>query len=70
MRSPVEGARDIMIYNVCCTRNFFPSSSVKQPSDEPLSVDTYETISHVSAALSETSANHVLPGDFNIHYPN
>jgi hypothetical protein len=40
------------------------------PPDEPLSVDYHKTISFVSAALSDASADHVLLGDFNIHHPN
>jgi hypothetical protein len=68
MTSFVEGARDIMIHNVYRTRNISPSSSENQPLDEPLSVITHEIFLHVSAALSDTYAHHVLLGDFNIHH--
>jgi hypothetical protein len=69
IRSPVEGVRDIMIHNVYRTRNLPPTSSVNKPRDEPLSLDTHEIFSFVSAALSDAIAHHVLLGDFNIHYP-
>jgi hypothetical protein len=36
----------------------------------PLSLDTHEILSLVSAAISDASADHVLLGDFNIHHPN
>ncbi len=69
LRSPVEGAREIMIHTVYHTRNLSPTSSENQPLDEPLLVDTYEIFSHVSTALSDASAHPVLLGDFNIHHP-
>ncbi len=65
----MEGARDIRIHNVYRTGNLSPTSSENQPRDEPLLVDTHETFSHVSAALSDASAHHVLLGDFNIQSP-
>ncbi len=65
----MEGARDIMIHNVYRTGNLSPTSSDNQPRDEPLLVDTHEIFSHVSAALSDASAHHVLLGNFNIHHP-
>ncbi len=40
------------------------------PSDESVLVNTHEISSHVSAALSDASALHVLLGDFNIHHNN
>jgi exonuclease III len=70
MKSFVKGTRDIMIHNVYCTRNISPSSLDNQSLDDPLSVNTHEIFSHASAALSYTSAHHVLLGDFNIHHPN
>jgi hypothetical protein len=69
LRSPVKGARDIMIHNVYLTRKFSPTSSENQPPDEPLLVDTHEIFSHVSTALSDASAHHVLLGNFNIYHP-
>jgi endonuclease/exonuclease/phosphatase family metal-dependent hydrolase len=65
----VEGARETMIHNVCRTGNLSPTSSENQLPDESLLVDTHEISLHVSAALSDTSAHHVLLGDFNIHQP-
>ncbi len=59
-----------MIHNVYHTRNFPPSLSEIQPPTEPLSVDTHEIFSYDSAAISDTSANHVLLGDINIYHPN
>jgi hypothetical protein len=41
LRSPVEGARDIMIHNVYRTRNLSLTSSANQPLDERLLVGTY-----------------------------
>jgi hypothetical protein len=70
MRSSVEGAKDIMIHNVYRTGNLSSSHSEVQPPDDLLSVDTHIIFSHVSAALSDTSAHHVLLGDFNIHHLN
>ncbi len=58
-----------MIHNGYCTRNLSPTSSENQPPDEPLLVDTHEIFLHVSAALCDASAYHVLLGDFNIHHP-
>ncbi len=58
-----------MIHNVYRTRNFSPTSSENQPPDEPLLVDAHEIFSHVSTALSDASAHHVLLGDFTIHHP-
>jgi hypothetical protein len=60
----VEGARDIMIYNVNHTGNLSPTSSENQLTDEPLLVHTHEIFLHVSAAQSDASANHVLVDDF------
>jgi endonuclease/exonuclease/phosphatase family metal-dependent hydrolase len=37
---------------------------------EPLSLDTHEVHSFVSAAISNASDNNMLLGDFNIHHPN
>jgi hypothetical protein len=70
LMSPVEGVKDVMIHIVYRTRNGFTTSSEIQPLDEPLSPNTHEIFSYVSAAISNASANHVLLGDFNIHYPN
>ncbi len=69
LRSPVEGARDIMIQNVYRTRNLSPTSSENQLLDELLLVDIHEILLHVSAALSDASAHHVLLGDFNTNHP-
>jgi hypothetical protein len=69
LRSLMEGARDIMIHNVYHSGNLSLTTSENHPTDEPLSVDTREIFSHVSAALSDTSAYRVLLGDFNIHNP-
>jgi hypothetical protein len=68
LRSSAQGARDVMIHNLYRTRNLPHTSSENQPHDEPLSDDTHEIFSHVSAALSDTSAKHVRLGDFNIHH--
>ncbi len=68
LQSLVEGASDIMIHNAYRTGNLSPTSSEIQPPDEPLLVDTLEIVSHVSVALSDASAHHVLLGDFNIHH--
>jgi hypothetical protein len=70
LRSSVEGDRDVVIHNVYRTGNLPPTSSENQPRNEPLSLDTHEIFSFVSAAISDASADHVLLGDFNIHYPN
>ncbi len=69
LRSPVEGVKDVMIHNVYKMRNLSPTSSENQLLDEPLSPDTHEIFSFVSAAISHASANHVLLGEF-IHHPN
>ncbi len=69
LRSSVEWARDVMIHNVYRTGNLSPTLLEHQHPDEPLSVDTHEIFSHVSIAFSDTSAHHVLLGDFNIHHP-
>jgi hypothetical protein len=54
---------------MCTALEIFPPLLQKtSPPDEPLSVDTHEILSHVSTALSDTSAYHVLLGDFNIHH--
>ncbi len=57
-----------MIHNVYQTENLSPTSSEYEHPNEPLSVDTHKIFSHVSTALSDTSAYHVLLGDFNIHH--
>ncbi len=59
-----------MIHNVYRTQNISPTSSEKQPLDEPLSPYTHKISYFVSAVISNASANHVLLGDFNIHHPN
>ncbi len=69
LRSPVEGVKDVMIYNVYRTQNISSTSSENQPLNEPLSPDTLKIFSFVSAAISDASANHVLLGNFNIHHP-
>ncbi len=69
MRSPVEGAEDTMIYNVYSTRNV-PHCLQKSRSLMCRFQLHPWTFSHVFAAFSNTSANHVLLGDLNIHYPN
>jgi hypothetical protein len=69
LRSSVEGARNVMIHNVYHTGNLSPTSSENQPLDQPLFVDTHETFLHVSAALSDASAYHVLLCNFNINHP-
>jgi hypothetical protein len=69
VRNPVKGAQDIMIHNVYCTRNLLPSSTEIQPPDKPLSVDPHEIFPHVSTALPDTSADHVLLGDFKFTIP-
>jgi hypothetical protein len=62
--------RDIMIRNVYHIGNLSPTCSENKHLDEQLSVDTHEKFSHVSAALSDAPAHHVLLGNFNIHYSN
>ncbi len=59
-----------MIYNVYLTQNLRQLSLEIQPLDEPLSLDTHEIFSYISATVSHTSANHVLLGDFIIHHSN
>jgi hypothetical protein len=59
-----------MIHNVYRTRKFSPTSSENLPLDEPLSPDTHEIFSFVSAVISDASTDQVLLGDFNIHHPN
>ncbi len=58
-----------MIYNVYPIGNLSSTSSEKQHADEPLQVATHEIFLHVSTALSDTTAYHVLFGDFSIHHP-
>jgi hypothetical protein len=50
LKSTIEGARDVMIHNVYCTRYFSPTSSEHQPHAEPLSVDTHEIFMHIAAS--------------------
>ncbi len=64
----MKEARDILIHNVYRSGNHSPTSSENLPLDELLSVDTYEVFSHVSAALSDTTAHYVLLGDVNIYH--
>ncbi len=45
------------------------TTSESQHPDDPLPVNTHEIFSHVSTALSDAYACHVLLGDFNIHHP-
>jgi hypothetical protein len=59
-----------MIQKVYRTGNNSYTSSENQLPYEPLSVDTHEILLHVPTALSDTSAYHVLLGDFNTHHPN
>jgi hypothetical protein len=54
------------MHNVYRTQNLFSTSSNNQPRDEHFLVDTHEIFLHVHIALSDTSAYHVLLGDFNI----
>jgi hypothetical protein len=68
--SSVQGVRDTMIPNVYRTQNISLTSTENLPLDEPLLLDTHETFSHVSAAISDNSNDHVLLGDFNIHHLN
>jgi hypothetical protein len=70
LRSSVEGVRDVIIHDVYRTQNLPLTSSGNQPPIEPLSLDTHEIFSFVSAAISDASANYVLLGDFKINHPN
>jgi hypothetical protein len=58
-----------VIHNVYCTENLSPTLSKYEHPEEPLLVDTQKIFLHVSTALSDTSAYHVLLGDFNTHHP-
>ncbi len=68
--SSVEGVRDVMIHNVYRTQNPPHTASESQPPDEPLSLETHERFSFVSAAIFDASADHVRLGDFNIDHLN
>ncbi len=59
-----------MIHNVYRIKNLPLAFSENQPRNEPLSLDTHEIYSFVSAAISDVSADHVLLGDCYIHHPN
>ncbi len=52
-----------------CTGNRSPTSSEVQSHDQLLSLNTHATILHVSAAIFDASAHHVLLGVFNIQHP-
>ncbi len=66
----IQSMRDVMIHNVYRRQNLSPISMETRPPDGPLLLDAHERFSHVSAAISNNSADHVMLGDFNIHHPN
>jgi hypothetical protein len=70
LRGSVEGVGDVMIHNVYRKQNLPPTFYENQHPDKPLSLDTHEIFSFISATISDASANHVLLGDFNSHHPN
>jgi hypothetical protein len=58
-----------MIHNVYRKGNLSPTYLENQLPDLHISVESHEFYLHISAALSNTFAHHVLLSDFNIHHP-
>ncbi len=74
LKSPVEGARDIMIHNIyrpigssSFISNFSDDSS--PPAFSSTSPDTSDVFSLLHNALLDSSVDHILLGDFNLHHP-
>ncbi len=74
LRSPVDGARDIMIHNIyrpigsgTFISNFSQDSNF--PDFFSATPDTTDVFSLLHNALLDTSADHILLGDLNLHHP-
>jgi hypothetical protein len=74
LKSPVEGARDIMIHNIyrpIGSSSFI--SSISQDSDFSYlftaSPDASDAFSLLHSKLLDTSADDILLGDLNLHHP-
>jgi hypothetical protein len=74
LKSPVEGARDIMVHNIYRPQGISSFiSNFSQESDlsgffsaAPDASDVFSLLHH---ALLDTCVDHILLGDFNLHHP-